>query len=178
MRVQAHNPANLPLIDYRDLRELQGSLKDLIQDRADKLLRLFEEFGFVFPFFVWFDQAKTPWIMDGHGRKRVMLLSNIQNENGGYLFPYVKIEADSRRQAKKLLLACTSQFQKVTQEGFDEFTFDLEETWLNDHIVFDALPLREEKEKPEKFQIKLDFKDREEMEAAKIQLLAMGYDCG
>jgi hypothetical protein len=52
----------------------------------------------------------------------------------------VYISAENEQDAKRKLLVISSQYGKVTQEGFDEFTFDLDDEWILETAHFDALP--------------------------------------
>jgi hypothetical protein len=48
--INVHNISNLPTIDYRTLKPLQGNLKDLDKINHDKLLRVLKKRGFTTPF--------------------------------------------------------------------------------------------------------------------------------
>lgn len=141
MKIIVHNKGQLPLIDYRTLQPLQGSLKKFKKKAKQKLLKSWKDFGFVFPFFVWFDPQGVAWIIDGHGRRLLMVENEIHNQDGGYLFPYVEITADDETQAKQLLMVATSQYQKITKEGFKEFIKPLEFDWVFSTVQFDALSI-------------------------------------
>lgn len=142
-----HNPNNLPLIDYRECRPLQGNLKDLSEKNYNKLKGVLNKRGFTAPLFLWFPDGDfgQPYIMDGHGRQRVMMKEDMQP----YEVPYVKIEAKDMLDAKAQLLELTSQYQKVTQEGFDEFVVDLPEAEIIEAVSFDALPFLGEQADPD-----------------------------
>ena len=97
--IKAHNPNNLPTIDYRDLIELQpNSFKDLSQKNFDKLSNSFNVHGFITPYFVWKDKDKH-FILDGHQRSRV--LSTL--EPNGLEVPYILIDAKNKQEAAKKL---------------------------------------------------------------------------
>lgn len=133
MKAEIHNLGNLPLIDYRTLQPLQGELKQFADREYKKLKKSIKEFGFRFPFFVWFNpEDKKPYLIDGHGRHRVCMTENLQP----YELPYFEIKAKDRKEAKQLLLVATSQYQKTTQEGLDTFTFDLDPEWLAETVDF------------------------------------------
>lgn len=137
MQIAIHNPNELPLIDYRNVKPLQGNLKDLSKANYSKLLHVLERRGFTTPLFLWKDADGTHYLMDGHQRQRVMTKADM-NDDGSYDVPYVLIEADSREEAKAQLLEITSQYGTITQEGFDEFTAELPEFEYKD-VNFDAL---------------------------------------
>ncbi len=133
----------LPTVDYRELTPLQGNLKDLSEINYAKLKKSLDEFGFIVPLFIWKKKGKN-FIIDAHQRHR--LLSKEKAEP--FYLPYVEIEAKDEKEAKQKLLVISSQYGKITQEGFDEFVFDLPEEWITDTVNFDALfePFEEEKQ--------------------------------
>ena len=147
-----HNPNNLLLIDYREVKPLQGELKDLSEANYKKLANVLNKRGFTTPLFVWNDGTDN-YLMDGHQRQRVMLGEDMQP----YEVPYILIEADNIKDAKAQLLEITSQYGTITQEGFDTYIAqaELPEAEMMESINFDALnwtqpePEVEEDEAPE-----------------------------
>lgn len=137
--MRIHNPNNLPTIDYRLVKPLQGDLKDLSKTNYDKLKRVLERRGFEVPLFIWAGDSDM-WLLDGHQRTRVMTAEDM-NDEGSYEVPYVLIEAADRVEAKQKLLEISSQYGHITQEGFDEFMVDLPEVEVYEAVAFDALPL-------------------------------------
>lgn len=151
IEIQIHNPNNLPLIDYRSVKPLQGNLKTLSDKNYQKLKNVLVKRGFRVPLFVWkemlWDKSDSDpsnpdfentegyryWLMDGHGRQKLMIQEDMQP----YEVPYVLIEADTLKEAKAILLEVTSQYQTITKKGFEEFTGDLEAADFED-TVFDA----------------------------------------
>lgn len=162
MQLTIHNPNNLPTIDYRTVKPLQGKLKTLTPDNYAKLKRVLEKRGFTVPLFVWRQQTGEivnamditdpnnglpvykDWLLDGHGRQKVMLAENAQP----YEVPYLLIEAPDMKSAKAQLLEITSQYNTITKQGFEEFTGDLDTADFED-TVFDALSFGTAKEEPE-----------------------------
>ena len=133
--IKAHNPNNLPTIDYRDLIELQpNSFKDLSQKNFDKLSNSFNVHGFITPYFVWKDKGKH-FILDGHQRSRV--LSTL--EPNGLEVPYILIDAKNKQEAAKKLLAIDSRYGKRTAEGEQEFLdiFEIEQGYIEDVAVLE-----------------------------------------
>lgn len=122
--------AHLEAMHVSKLREFQGNLKDLDKSRYDKLKRSVLKHGIFVPVFVWNDL-----LLDGHQRLRVALTEGWDIE-----WPIIRISADTEQEAKEKLLAISSQYGKITQEGWDEFTHDLDESWLLESTHFDALP--------------------------------------
>ena len=133
--IKAHNPNNLPTIDYRDLIELQpNSFKDLSQKNFDKLSNSFNVHGFITPYFVWKDKGKH-FILDGHQRSRV--LSTL--EPNGLEVPYILIDAKNKQEAAKKLLAIDSRYGKRTAEGEQEFLdiFEIEQGYIEEVAVLE-----------------------------------------
>lgn len=136
--------AHLPTIDYRELKDLQGNLKDLTEDNY---LRLKTNLlgadgipsnGFFIPFYVWFEpKTKTPYIVDGHQRQRVLTAENVTP----YELPYIEIKAKNKKQAKEKLLLISSQYGKTTREGFEEFAHDLDVDFIKGITTFGGFTL-------------------------------------
>ena len=123
---------DLPHVPVSSLEPLQGKLKDLAQREYNKLKRSITENGLIVPFFVWLEEGK---LLDGHQRQRIF-----QREGWEMDVPVVYISAADEQDAKRKLLVISSQYGKITQEGWDEFTFDLPDDWLMETTHFDALP--------------------------------------
>ena len=121
----------LPLIRIGDIQELQGNLKDLTEVNYQKLLKRLEKVGFKYPLYIWFDKNKTPYTLDGKQRHRV-----IQKEYGADIkLPYIEVYAKNKIEAKKEILAISSDYGTVTKDGFDDFVgefseFDYSEIFL------------------------------------------------
>lgn len=138
MQVTITNQHGLPTVDYRWIKPLQGNLKFLPETEYDRLLKVLQERGFDLPFFVWQDPAdNTLFMLDGHQRQKIMT-KNDMSDNGSYAVPYYLVAAPTLQAAKERLLEVTSQYGKITQEGLDEFGFDLQLDNLN--VSFDRLP--------------------------------------
>lgn len=125
---------DLPHMAIGELVALQGELKELSEREYSKLKKSLLEEGVFVPFFAWNDDG-TYYILDGHQRDRVFL-----NEGWEIDVPVVWVECRDREHAKKRLLLISSQYGKITMEGWDSFTFDLDEDWLQETTYFDALP--------------------------------------
>ena len=121
---------HLEKVPVDSLQEFQGDLKDLTSREYSKLKKSLLEFGFITPIFTWGSK-----IIDGHQRLHVMI-----NEGWIQDVPILRISAHNEQDAKRKLLVISSQYGRVTQEGFDEFTFDLDDDWLTETVQFDALP--------------------------------------
>lgn len=53
---------------------------------------------------------------------------------GDVELPYIEVEAGSEKEARMEIMAISSQYGKVTKEGFDEFTWDFEEGDFSDVV--------------------------------------------
>lgn len=124
---------DLSHIPINSLEPFQGDLKELSKREYAKLKKSLLDNGIIVPFFVWKETGK---ILDGHQRERVLI-------NEGWLMdvPVIYISADNEQDAKQKLLVISSQYGRVTQEGWDDFTFDLDDEWIKQTVNFDALPL-------------------------------------
>jgi hypothetical protein len=122
----------LPHVPIDSLEPFQGNLKELSTREYNKLKKSLQEHGVIVPFFVWQETGK---LLDGHQRSHVF-----EREAWTVDVPVVYISADSEQDAKRKLLVISSQYGKITQEGFDAFTFDLDDEWIAESIQFDALP--------------------------------------
>lgn len=119
--VKARGHLTLP-IDR--LLEFQGNLKRLTQKNREKLMVSILEKGFIAPIFVW-DDAGEYRLLDGHQRLKTLLW---MREKGWDIpmLPVDVIEADDEQDAKKKLLAITSQYGEFTTDGYAEFINDIE----------------------------------------------------
>jgi len=107
----------LPLVRIGDIQDLQGNLKDLSEINYKKLHERIEKYGFKYPLYIWFEN-KIPYTVDGKQRHRV-----IGREYGDdTMLPYIEVYAKNKKEAKKEILAISSDYGNVTKEGFDEFT--------------------------------------------------------
>lgn len=133
---------SLESIDYRMLKPIQGDLKILTKENYGKLKKSFNEKGMFAPLLVW-KNGEEYLLLDGHGRERLFQKEHVQfvdsEGNLSNKLPCLIIEADSMEDAKQKLLLISSQFQTITQEGFDAFTADLDDDWLKESVSFDGL---------------------------------------
>lgn len=118
MNIKIKNPNNLPVIDYRDVEDLQGDLKE---PRAhDKLLAVLKKRGFDIPLLLWFDNEGAAWPLDGHQRIAVMSANDL-NDGGSYEVPYIRVEAKTKKAAMARLLEITGQYGNITSEGLANY---------------------------------------------------------
>jgi len=109
-------------LPIEDIHPFQGNLKDLSKDNYAKLRKQILDLGFSSPIHVWKNtETKKYQTLDGHQRIRV--LSEMKNAEKYKIpeLPCVEVFADSEHQAKKKILALTSQFGEITSQGLFEF---------------------------------------------------------
>lgn len=129
-------------IDYRKLKPLQGDLKDLTERNYAKLKKSLKEKNLFAPLIVWERMEGEYFILDGHGRERLFQREEVTFQDGktkSRKVPCLVIEAKDKRDAKQKILLLSSQFQTITQDGFDNFAYDLGDEWAKDSLNFDAL---------------------------------------
>lgn len=101
------------------LEPFQGNLKDLSETNFKKLKQQILELGFSEPFSVWPHNGKF-LLLNGHQRHRV--LSKMKQEGVDIpKLPVNFVEASSVEEAKKKVLALTSQYGEITNQGLYEF---------------------------------------------------------
>ena len=106
------------------LLEFQGNLKRLTQQNREKLMASILEKGFIAPIFVW-DDAGEYRRREGHQRLKTRL--GWRQQGGAIpMLPVDIIEADDEQDAKKKLLAITSQYGEFTTDGYAEFISDID----------------------------------------------------
>lgn len=126
----------LPTIDYRQVENFQGDLKVLDKENYLKLRNSIVSQGLLAPFYIWLNPSnKLLYLIDGHQRKRMFTLENVEP----YLIPYVMVPGKTASEAKMNLLAISSQYGTITDSGFKKFSFDIPEVWIKETINFDAL---------------------------------------
>lgn len=111
------------LMSYKDITAFQGELKSLSKDNYARLKKLVTDNGMTSPIHVWKHKGKF-YNLDGHQRCR--LFGELESKEGYTIpkVPVVYIEADSIKQAKKILLSNVSQFGKVERQGLYEFALE------------------------------------------------------
>jgi DNA modification methylase len=114
------------------LKPLQGRLKKLSDVNYNKLKTEILETGFSEPISAWKDKG-TYRILNGH--QRLATLRKLKDE--GHTIPQIPIslvEAKDMDEAKRKVLALTSQYGEMTNEGLKEF---IEGTSLDTDKLFD-----------------------------------------
>lgn len=118
------------LLPLASLLPLQGNLKELDKESYTKLRTEIATRGFCFPLFVWQDAGKN-FLIDGH--QRVNVLKQMFTEGFGIpeRLPCIIIKAPDIDAARRLVLAASSRYGKVTEEGLYQFLeeFDGKVNW-------------------------------------------------
>lgn len=110
---------DLKLFPIEKLTPFQGDLKDLSKENYERMKLNLLELGFSEPMIVW-DSPTGLMILNGHQRHRVMT----QMKAEGFKIPQIPcviVKAKDETEAKKKVLALTSQYGEITKEGLYEF---------------------------------------------------------
>jgi hypothetical protein len=108
------------LVDISELIPFQGKLKSLSGVNFEKLKAGIIRRGFSFTVHIW-ENAGKKFILDGH--QRIAVLTGMRKQ--GYHIPPITcafVKAQDFHEAKDLVLLAVSQFGKLDEEGFHEFT--------------------------------------------------------
>lgn len=105
-----------------DLTVLQGELKSLSTVNYNKLKKEILELGFSSPIHVWVNNDVN-YILDGTQRCRT-LRKMVEEGYGVPALPVVSVEARDINEAKRKVLALTSQYGKIEGDGLYEFLND------------------------------------------------------
>lgn len=106
------------------IEPFQGNLKDLSEENYKKLKKEILELGFSEPVSVWAHNNKF-LLLNGHQRHRALL----QMKKEGFEIPKIPVsfvEAKDIKEAKKKVLALTSQYGEITKQGLYEFMNEAE----------------------------------------------------
>lgn len=118
---------NTPTIGWKEIKDFEfNQLKDNLNRDVSKLKNSIVNNGFSYPFYIW---SGHRFVIDGTGR----YLALSQLEKDGYSIselPVVEIEAGTLKEAKRLVLAVSSSYGKISQSSLADFTnedFEIEE---------------------------------------------------
>ncbi len=120
MKITCTTKDSLPICD---LTELQAGLKKRKKRDIDRIINSIDKHGFATPFFVW-RKKEINYVLDGHGRLEALRKLEISQDTQ---VPVVYIQCKNRAEAKELLLKITSNFGKISKEGFSDFLNDIPE---------------------------------------------------
>lgn len=134
--LDATKEIKFPVMDYREMVELQGDLKTLDEHNYSRLRSNLMEQGQLAPFFLWLDPETGKYlVVDGHQRKKIFFVEKVTP----YERPYILIPGPTIVEAKKALLAISSQYGTITEIGYEKFTFNFPKEWLDQNVFFDGL---------------------------------------
>lgn len=108
------------------LEPFQGNLKDLSKENYEKLKKEILDLGFSEPISVW-QVGQKNYVLGGHQRLRTLLAMRTE----GYAVPNIPVsfvQAANEKEAKRKILALTSQYGEMTRQGLYEFALDAEIT--------------------------------------------------
>lgn len=117
IRIACTGAGTIPL---DELINFQGNLKLLSDDSYKKLRLSVLELGFSFPVQAWKNKHRV-YIIDAH--QRIATLKRMRDEEQYFIpdLPVSWIEASTKEEAAKKVLAATSQYGEVTPDGLNEF---------------------------------------------------------
>lgn len=123
------NKGNLPLIPWKELKAKfePNTLKQKKDREVGDLKQSILTIGFTIPMFIWLEGK---YIADGAGRFLALELLDYE----GYEIPdvpYVPLEAKSKKEAKRLTMAISSQYGLISPDSIGEFTLDMNEIDLS-----------------------------------------------
>lgn len=103
-----------------DLEPFQGSLKSLSEANYQRLRKQIVEQGFSEPFCVWRHEGKCK-VLNGHQRRTALL--RLRDAEGYVVpdLPVVWVDAKDLREARRKVLALTSQYGDFEEDGLREF---------------------------------------------------------
>jgi len=107
------------LVNLNELKDFQKGLKKLSNENFFKLKNNILKYGFSAPIFIW-KKGEEKFILDG--KQRLLVLKEL--ERSGYEIPPLPVDyvdAKDEREAKRKLLAITSQYGKIERSGLDIF---------------------------------------------------------
>lgn len=131
-------------LSMESLNAFQGKLKDLSSINFNKLWLSMVENGFSEPFVVWECKKDDKiYVIGGHQRLKVLLDKKSQGEELPDKFPCNFIECKNKKEAKLKILALTSQYGQITQDGLYEFSVEnnIDNGFLKDRYTFPGMDL-------------------------------------
>lgn len=117
----------LEMIEIKELEPFQGELKSLSKANYRKLRKQIETLGFSEPVAVWKNEGKN-FILNGHQRVRT-LQAMAQDGVDVPKIPAVLVKAKDRAEAKRKVLALTSQYGEMSDQGLMEFMAEAGIEW-------------------------------------------------
>lgn len=111
------------LVKRSDLKEFQGDLKMLTDDRMAMLKGQIIKYGFNSPIQIWMN-GQTKHILDGHQRTRALDALAQDGYEVPDELPVDWILAKTKKQAKEILLSRIAQYGETTQTGLYSYMAD------------------------------------------------------
>lgn len=111
---------------YKKLVNLQGDLKILTETNYQKIRSSILEHGFMEPISVWEDPDKELKILNGHQRLAAIKRMVEKEDYSVDELPINLIKAATLKEAKKKVLALTSEYGEMTSEGLTNFMLDMQ----------------------------------------------------
>lgn len=132
----------LKLLPHDVLKPIQGALKDLTKENFERMKGQMLDLGFSEPFTVWLRDGEYN-IINGH--QRALVIGELIKE--GYdvpLLPCVIIRAKDETEARKKVLALTSQYGQITDQGLYEFmsTSQIDFKYIENNFYFPEIKFR------------------------------------
>lgn len=121
IRITCQGATTIPI---EKLEEFQGDLKKLSPRNAGKLEKEILELGFTEPLSIWKHKRRN-YILNGHQRLKVILEMQLK----GYDIPDIPvniIKAKDKREAKRKVLAMTSAYGTMQEDGLIEIAEEAE----------------------------------------------------
>ncbi len=106
--------------NVKELLDFQGDLKTLSDDNYIKFRAELLELGYSEPISVWIDPSGKKYVLNGHQRRKTilnMISEGIEVDD----LPINLVDADDLKQAKRKVLALTSQYGEMSQDGLKDF---------------------------------------------------------
>ncbi len=120
-KVRVECNANMSL-ELDDMNVFQGELKHLPEENYEKFKTDVLELGISSSFDVWRNPDDAKWyLIDGHQRKTGLTRMRDKEAFEIPLLPCTVVHARDFREAKKKVLALTSQFGVMTKKGLHDF---------------------------------------------------------
>lgn len=179
IRIACTGASTIPI---DDLTDFQGDLKVLSDESFNRLRMSILDLGFSFPVQAWKNKGKT-FILDAH--QRVAVLKRMRDQEGFTIppLPVIWVEASSRQEAAKKLLAATSQYGEVTPQGlFDYLTeFKIELPKIESEFQFPEINMDDFRKAffttPEEFEVSFKAKKKGAQELDSSDFEQFTYTC-
>jgi len=180
------------MLSVESLKHFQGNLKSLSESNYLKLKKEILELGFSEPLSVW-KQGENHFLLNGHQRVRT-IRRMVEDGYNCPALPVNWVDAVDENEAKRKVLALTSQYGKMETQGLYEFISDsdisiddIEESFHFPEIkiedfraeYYDPKPEEPDLEPPEnkEFLVVCELRNEEEQARVFEQLVEQGVKC-